>query len=346
MITSKVLDLNYLINSLETISCPICGCPESRKVYQGSARRGNIGLFCVICTYCAHLYLNPRPSLKAYTEFYRNDDYRRLTFRKTDYCNERLKIHNHNYFQERMGHGQRLYNEYLKNILKKDDIVFDFGAGDGAWLFGLRQLTGCKIDGNEPSLVDVQFIKEKMGLDIFSGPIEDVGDEIIARYKGKVKLAIVSGSLQHMLEPMRCLNIAWQILCPEGYLYICNIDLFDYLSFKRDNPSLFKEILTIDHPHYFHKDLYIFMAEKSGFKVINFKAKSTIRLKLMEIFAQKVSRPQKLIPKVSYKEILSRINRKEIMIKLLRLPRKIKKRLGLNGELIITENKKGENCET
>lgn len=312
MKNSTAPDLNYLIDSVTTISCPICGCEEHQKVYRGPAFRGNLELTCVICTYCTHLYLNPRPSLEAYSEFYSKDDYGRLaSVGKKKYS--RSSMHEENYFQERTGQGTRLYNEYLKDILTENDIVFDFGAGDGAWLFGLRESSGCEINGNEPGLLHVEFIKKRMGLEIFYGSTEDLGDQIADKYKGKAKLAIVSGSLQHMINPMKCLSIARSILTEDGYLYICNWNLFDRMSLESENAILLRECISIDHPHYFHKNSYMFMVKKAGFEVLNFKPVSTIRTKVrhMEIFARKVPLPEKVLPELKTDEILSKIDKME-----------------------------------
>ena len=303
-------NLSYLLNSMESIPCPICGCEEYHTVYEGHVVRGDVDLICVLCRNCTHLYLNPRPSLNAYSKFYDEDDYGRvaLAVKEKSYA-ERPRMHDEEFFKRRTRHGKRLYEKYLKGILTKNDIVFDFGVGDGAWLYGLREVTGCKIDGNEPMSLQVQFIEKRLGVDIFHAPTEVLERPLIEKYKGRVKVAIASDALEHMVNPMKCLQIAWSILDDDGYLYICNWDFLDRMASPAAHGRLLKEYLSIDHVHYFHRNSYIFMAKKAGFEILNFEPFSDIRPKPkhMEIFARKGSIPEKIAPRLTHYQILSKI---------------------------------------
>jgi len=303
-------NLTYLIDSMEIISCPICGSEEYRKVYHGTVNRGRVDLTCVICTHCTHIYLNPRPSLEAYSKFYDEDDYGRvaLAVKKKSYS-ERSHVHDEEFFQKRKEQGARLYQKYLKGKLKKNDTVFDFGAGDGAWLYGLREATGCVIDGNEPMSLQVEFIKRRLGVEVFHATIEDMADKIIEKYRGRVKLVIACDSLEHMLDPMKCLNIAHSILTDGGYLYICNWDIIHRMGRPAAAGRLFGQCLSIDHAHYFHKNSYAFTVQRAGFEILKFESSSTIREKTdhMEIFARKASIPGQLSPKLECPQILSQI---------------------------------------
>ena len=307
-----MIDLSYLSDSKENIDCPICNSNSSKVLYKGPAWRGKIDLTFVICTECTHLFLNPRPTLEAYEKFYVNDDYDRLICesRGKSYVDKsNLYEKDDSDFQTQAGRGRRMHDQYLCDIIGKEDIVFDFGTGDGSWLYGLREKTGCIVDGNEVSASDVDFIKEKLGVDIFLGTTEAVGDAIVEKYKNKVRVAIVSGSLQHMLDPMYCLDIAHQILRQDGYLYICNFDIFTRsLSVKSDLKLLFKELVTVDHPHLFHRNSYKYITEKSGFEIVKFNPCSTVRYKRMEIFAKKTNIPKSVTPKNNYSDILNQIN--------------------------------------
>jgi len=310
MKSSSSPKLTYLTNSMEFISCPICGGKEYRKIYEGIVQRGEVNITCVICTHCTHLYLNPRPSLEAYTKFYDEDDYGKvaLAVKKKAYS-ERSHIHDEAFFQERTGHGTRLYKKYLAGRLTKSDMVFDFGAGDGAWLQGLRQATGCAIDGNEPMSLQVQFIKKRLGIDVFHAPIEELADKIVEKYRSRIRLVIACDSLEHMVDPMMCLHIARSILADDGYLYICNWDILHRMEQPTAAGRLLEECLSIDHAQYFHKNSYRFMVQKAGFEILNFESISTIREKAdhMEIFARKASVPEQLSPELGCHQVLSRM---------------------------------------
>jgi len=311
------LNLNYLMERMEEIDCPICGSPRSYTIYQGKAFRGGIQLRYVICTHCTHIYLSPRPSLDAYKEFYQHDDYSRLTLEGAgkSYADKIRDYDTDVPFQKKIEEGKRLHREYVSGILKHSDIVFDFGAGNGGWLYGLRELTKCWIDGVEASDFCVNYIKERTGVDIFPGTIEEIGDQITGKYKDQVRLCIVSGSLQHMVDPMRCLRIAHTISKEDGYLYICNRSLFDHYMSLQSKMRLFKELATIDHPHYFHKDAYYFMVEKAGFEPLRYNPHSNVRHGHMELFARRVPVPGEVSQKTLYRDVVARIAQMEAEIR-------------------------------
>ena len=311
-------DLIYLIDSMKIISCPICGSGECRDVFEGKVERGEIELRCVVCVNCTHLYLNPSPSLEAYTRFYESDDYGRVAcaYKNKPYS-RRSTIHDEDVFQARSKYGVMLYNQYLKGKLGQGDIVFDFGAGDGAWLYGLREETGCKIDGNELMSLHAEFIKKKLGLDVFQSPLEEIEKPLLEKYNNNVKLVIASDSLEHMIDPMRCLEIARSILASDGYLYICNWDIIDRMAEPGPGGRLFAEYISVDHPHYFHESSYKYIIEKAGFEVVHFNVSSKIRPKPkhMEIIARKRRITKDVVPEKSFEDILDDIERVEFKVK-------------------------------
>jgi hypothetical protein len=81
--------------------------------------------------------------------------------------------------------------------------------------------------------------------------------------------------------------------------------------------KLLREWLSIDHPHYFHKNSYVFMVQKAGFEILNFEPLSTIRFrpKHMEIFAKKSPIPQNVSPEVGCERILSEIDSLESAVR-------------------------------
>ena len=131
-------------------------------------------------------------------------------------------------------------------------------------------------------------MKEFLGVEIYCGLVEDLKDQIIADHKSKVAVAIVSGSLQHMLDPLACLEAAHVILKPGGVLYICNKDIFKhYLALSSPCPRTFADLRTVDHPHYFHPEGYRQMVKRAGFGIEKFNGDSKVRFAHMEILARK-----------------------------------------------------------
>lgn len=284
-------------NSREEIPCPLCAGTEHATLYEGVALRGN-DLRLTMCQDCSHFFINPRPNLATFEEFYEGDGYFHLCagFYERTLEDTFEQFQRDEYWEDRGGHGRRLYEKYLTGVLGPDDTVFDFGCGDGAWLWGLKQASGCQVAGEEISKHYVKIASEQLGVEIFDGPIETTADQIVDKHRGSVKVAIVSGSLQHMLDPMRCLRAARDILTDDGLLYVCNWSIFEHfmLPYKGDNRRLLGEILSWEHTHYFHETAFRYMAAAAGFEIVAFQLNSTVRDRHMEFLARKTDQPARL----------------------------------------------------
>lgn len=276
------------------IACPLCGSWRQEPVYEGIALRGN-ELTCVICLDCTHLFLSPRPPMEAFKGFYEGESYFHLcaNFSSVTLEEKLSQFDDEAFWRERFGHGERLHAKYLDGVVGPGDLVFDFGCGDGGWLEALRDITGCEVDGEEISDVYVDVVRKRLGVDIFLGPIEELGEQIVDKHEGKAALAIVSGSLQHMLDPMSCLAIAHRILRPGGLLYVCNWSLFaHYMTpYAGDRQRLLGEVLSWEHVHYFHAGSYAPMLERAGFEVLDFNEESEVRPRHMDAFARRAEGP-------------------------------------------------------
>jgi SAM-dependent methyltransferase len=311
--------LSSLAGASEPIPCPLCGSQEHVPIYEGLALRGN-ELVCVCCKRCTHLFLNPRPPLLSFKDFYRGDNYFHLCaeFSRVSLEDKLAQFSEDTFWEQRFAHGKRLHERHLSDVLGPGDIAFDFGCGDGAWLGGLREASGCEIDGEEISDVYAEVIKERLDVEVILGPIEEVGDEILARYdERKVKVAIVSGSLQHMLEPLRCLDIARRILADDGLLFVCNWSLFDHYMAPCQGPDghlyddcrrLLGENLSWEHAHYFHETSFRFMIEAAQFEIVEFEPHSAVRPRHMGALARKAS-PDSPAPQVreTLDQVLARL---------------------------------------
>lgn len=304
--------LSELSGSEERIDCPLCGEQNHVPVYDGVALRGN-KLRGVVCTRCTHVFLNPRPTLESLKNWYAGAGYFHLCAIYSDVnLNEKMaQFGDEAFWVDRAMHGRRLYKEYLVGELGEAETVFDFGCGDGAWLLGLREVSGCRVDGEEVSATYLEVVRDKLGFEFFNGAVEELESAIIDKHRNKVKVAIVAGSLQHMADPMVCLRIAREILTEDGYLYICNWNLFDHymVSYGGTEPRrLLGEILSWEHLHYFHESTYRFLVNAAGFEITAFKPESTIRPRHMEILARPVRNVRNTAsPQESYSQVVDRI---------------------------------------
>lgn len=309
-------------DSHEWIPCPLCGGHDHVAVYEGIALRGN-DLRAAMCQDCSHLFVNPRPTLKTFEEFYAGNGYFHLCadfYQKS--VEETLEQFSHDeYWEARGAHGWRLWEQYLQSALGPGKTVFDFGCGDGAWLWGLKQATGCDVAGEEISSLYVKVAAEKLGVPIFDGPIETTADAIVEQYRNGVDVAIVSGSLQHMLNPMQCLRAARDILVDDGLLYVCNWSIFEHymIEWQGQPRRLLGENLSWEHLHYFHETSFQFMAEAAGFEIVALKLESTVRPGHMEFVARKCDSVPRLPAPRRVEAVRSRIAALESATMLARL---------------------------
>lgn len=297
--------------SRERIPCPVCGSGDLAHLYEGVALRGN-DLILDICLRCTHMFINPRPPMSAFKEFYQKDNYFELcaNFFKVSLEEKLAQFDKQEFWDERATHGQRLYDKHLKGHLKEGDIAFDFGCGDGAWLLGLQQASGCEVDGEEISGIYAKVVEKRIGHPIFYGPVEEVADGIVAKYRGKVSVAIVSGSLQHMLDPMLCLRAARKILKDDGLLYVCNWSIFEhFMAQYGDAPRrLLGENLSWEHTHYFHETSFKYMLRAAGFEIVDFAMNSEVRAGHMEALVRKTDEVPELPTPGEVNKVIMRIH--------------------------------------
>lgn len=322
--------LQYLLEQ-EEIDCPLCHSKDYREA-ASTRERGGFNVRAVLCNKCGHIYLNSRPTLSAYKKFYYDSDYRGY-FSSPDSAEEKNrkrweKMHEPEYLEKRKAHGRRLYHRYMHKYLKSDDLVFDFGCGDGMWLAGLKEMCGCRIAGCEADAFYKDYIRKNLGIEISVGLLEEIIEDLRAEYSGKVKLGIISGSMQHMVDPMNCLRVIRDILADDGLLYVCNKDLFND-ELDRHKIGL-AQYISIDHPHYFHPSSYEFMVKKAGYEIIEFSPDSQVRFKHMEILAGKALNSNTPEPRLKPDKVFNKLRIANIHYRtksFLQLPAKIKRKI-------------------
>jgi SAM-dependent methyltransferase len=324
----------YLAEWCERIPCPLCGSLEFEQLYEGNGLRLN-AISCVICTTCTHIYLNPRPTMDAYKLFYGAADYFELcaTNDGMSLAEKMAQFDDDTFWESRYHQGDRLYARHLTGKLSKDDLVIDIGCGDGAWMGALHRTTGCRIVGQEVSPTYAKIVKRKFGIETFTGPVEELTERMTTAHAGEASLVIISGSLQHMLDPMACLKLARNLLRNDGHLYICNWDIITQylLSYVDEHPRrMLGETLSIEHPHYFHEWSFLFMLENAGFDVLDFQLDSSIRQRHMDAFARKGGAAGRAVPKGLYSRIVSRIRALESATMKTRI-RVVEDKLGIKG---------------
>ena len=267
---SKKNNFPFMIKYLKEliyINCPLCNQDNTTLVGTGS--RGGLKIKSVICNSCSLIYLNPKPTPKTYTEFYAIGDYRRfLNIVKKKVSSDNIdNFLSDEKFNKRKQDGKKIASIYFSEILSDKDLFFDFGCDTGGILAGVQEECNCNIMGNEPSQPCANYIKDKLGIHILNCTMENIKGKDKDRFKGKVKLASIIGTLEHVNNPVSCLKIAYDMLQDNGYLYIESFDILKRIEIKKE---CMDDAATIDHQYYFHKDVYEYMLALNNFEIIKF----------------------------------------------------------------------------
>lgn len=99
----------------------------------------------------------------------------------------------------------------------EDDLVIDFGAYQGLFLHGVRQLWGCRCLAYDHSENGIAFARDYLGFEL-SRVTEDIYRDTFGE---RARFATMIHSLEHLREPLRFLeHLKADVLTDDGYLYI------------------------------------------------------------------------------------------------------------------------------
>jgi 2-polyprenyl-3-methyl-5-hydroxy-6-metoxy-1,4-benzoquinol methylase len=200
----------------ETIACDACGAPESTRLFRERDRMHRVpGEYWVVrCNTCGLVYLNPRPSPSRMREHY-PPHYVINQFRPA---------------ARSAPLRQRLVARQLESIdrlkvrrvlaacpLDSRSRVLDVGCNVGSFLAALRDRTGCAVVGLEPAPTPAGYARERFGLDVREGCLEEVADALAPASFDVITLWHV---LEHLRAPRRELQIIHALLKPGGTLIV------------------------------------------------------------------------------------------------------------------------------
>jgi SAM-dependent methyltransferase len=155
----------------ERVSCRICG---SRRESTHLVARG---YQIVQCMECGLWYVNPQPTPGELSEFYANyDDGDQWRVRERDF-----------------NRGVR------RSVLRfeKRGRVLDVGCGSGDFLACMRE-AGFAVKGIEPSETGGAYARDTLGIEIFSGMVEDY---LATPHHGTFNVVTLLNVLEHLTDP-------------------------------------------------------------------------------------------------------------------------------------------------
>lgn len=241
----------------EVVKCNLCGADDPTTIIRGKDKLyKKPGLFNVLkCNKCGLMYTNPRPDQKIISKYYPPEFWGLNEFED----NNKLR-HLKNIFQQ--------FNQILINLIshkmsipfKTGGKLLDIGCGKGEFLFEMKN-KGWETYGIELSEVSATYAKEKFGLNIFRGTLEE------ASYPDKFFDGITLHQvLEHLPDPTLTLLEVRRIIKDKGLIAISVPDAssLDSLIFKEN----WYPWEVPRHFYHFSPETINLLLEKTGFEVL------------------------------------------------------------------------------
>jgi 2-polyprenyl-3-methyl-5-hydroxy-6-metoxy-1,4-benzoquinol methylase len=149
------------------------------------------------CRSCGYVFDNPRPTLRELIGFYSRPG-------------------KYDSWLDELGPRNRLWRRRLSKLqsTKKPGSLLDVGTGIGQFL-SLARSAYAEVYGTEVSSTAIEIAKQKYGLDLFHGTLEDLAAQ--GRTFDNITLFHV---LEHVPDPKSMLSTCHALLVPGGRLVI------------------------------------------------------------------------------------------------------------------------------
>lgn len=184
-----------------SIPCNLCGYSNIEELSL-KGRNGNY-LRTVICKICGLIWTDPRPEGKDIKKYY-SKEYR-LEYKGI--CKPKLK-----HIYRDANEALRRY-DFMKGIIKKDDVILDIGSGSGVFIYTLRKL-GYDATGIEP---DEGYAK--YSIEVLEVPVKVAFARDITT-ASSFNIITMHHVLEHMENPYAIIHKSRSLLKNAGFLII------------------------------------------------------------------------------------------------------------------------------
>lgn len=236
------------------ISCPVCSHKEETLLFKLGTALFPINIS--FCGLCGFIFQNPRPSEKAWSEYYSSGDYDKF---------HRPRSHPFEHAESKSNVGvvtlKRIdqylsTNDWRHGIVPKGNRVCEIGSGSGDVI---SVFEGNELYAIEPSEECRGVLKEK-GINIVWSSIDQAKDS-----NCKFDIILMRHILEHVYDPKRFLETVRCLLADNGIMYIAvpNILLSD---------QTFINMFTYPHISYFSIHTLQYLCRSVGYTVLGIKA--------------------------------------------------------------------------
>ncbi|MBW3535182.1 MAG: class I SAM-dependent methyltransferase [Gemmatimonadetes bacterium] len=188
----------YTRDDVEEVACPLCGADEPERIY---LEYDILGI--CRCGRCDLIYTSPR--LKAPEAIYWGDAADYLEEARLVFSGQRPHHRDPNYLEE-----LRLVERY-----RRPGRFLDVGCNMGM-LLRLARERGWDAVGVEPSRSLGGLAREKLGLTVHEGFLEDFSPDSLGRFD----VVAMSDVLEHVARPLPLLRHAHRFLAEGGVLFV------------------------------------------------------------------------------------------------------------------------------
>jgi SAM-dependent methyltransferase len=245
-------------------ACNLCGSAFFTRIAHED--RYGLAVTTALCNDCGLVFLDPRPSAAAYTEFYRRW-YRPLTQAWSNTAHE----------PDARSAGQHAYAAALDHALLGAHLaphhrrLLDLGGSSGEVALHFRDHHDLEVICVDPSPTEIEEARA-YGLDAMCATAEDF-DPGGQRFD----VILICQAVDHLLDPAGVLRRAHEWLTEDGLLFIDPLDFTAMCA----RVNYLQGTLKIDHPYYFTRttmDLYL---ARAGFVPIFLDAATGFHLRYL-----------------------------------------------------------------
>ena len=214
--------------------CPICGAADARfHAHQSfEALPGSLvnGYDVVCCGGCGFTFATGLPSPEEFARYYASMS--KYENGATSYATS----------PEDEARCESIVDMVRPLLPDPDVAVLDVGCATGSLLAAFKRRGVVDVEGMDPSPRCAVIARNAYGIDVLTGTTADIAG--LTRRYGVV---ILSHVLEHLLDPVRALRDAWQILVDEGLLVVEVPDVEGFAACAR---APFQEF-SVEHINYF-----------------------------------------------------------------------------------------------